>query len=232
MPDFGHGGSFAGCLRACLPRGTTIDKEAPALTKKTTKVPPTRVQVCTDSSLCTDSPLHANVLSRTGSPSRTVLPVEYVVKCGEALSAGGADKQPPQVLEVELLDKACSPAAAAPSLPAEEVVSASSNGSPAAAVSVSDGISSTVAELSARMHREQQRYVDAVISGELWEPLEQLAALRLPSDEELATSACAACAVRSGCVRLLRTDFPIIAPQHAQQESTSLSLWSGEDGLI
>ena len=80
--------------------------------------------------------------------------------------------------------------------------SCNSNRSSTAAHSIGDG----------HLYTEQQeRYVDAVIRGELWEPLQQLAAMHLPSDAELARDASAACAVRSGCVRLLRSDYPILA---------------------
>ena len=184
---------FERSFRACLPKRATVENAVPALTESNSQIPPREVTVTTVT-------VTTNVSERTSSC--TVLPVEAVIKSREQVPLSRTVDRPPQEFEVDLLNEACSPKAAALLSSPEKADLAISNRSSAAAHSIGDG----------HLYTEQQeRYVDAVIRGELWEPLQQLAAMHLPSDVELARDASAACAVRSGCVRLLRSDYPILA---------------------
>ena len=184
---------FERSFRACLPKRATVENAVPALTESNSQIPPREVTVTTVT-------VTTNVSERTSSC--TVLPVEAVIKSREQVPLSRAVDRPPQEFEVDLLNEACSPKAAARLSSPKKADLATSNRSSTAAHSIGDG----------HLYTEQQeRYVDAVIRGELWEPLQQLAAMHLPSDVELARDASAACAVRSGCVRLLRSDYPILA---------------------
>ena len=184
---------FERSFRACLPKRATVENAVPALTESNSQIPPREVTVTTVT-------VTTNVSERTSSC--TVLPVEAVIKSREQVPLSRTVDRPPQEFEVDLLNEACSPKAAARLSSPKKADLATSNRSSTAAHSIGDG----------HLYTEQQeRYVDAVIRGELWEPLQQLAAMHLPSDVELARDASAACAVRSGCVRLLRSDYPILA---------------------
>lgn len=184
---------FERSFRACLPKRATVENAVPALTESNSQIPPREVTVTTVT-------VTTNVSERTSSC--TVLPVEAVIKSREQVPLSRAVDRPPREFEVDLLNDACSPKAAARLSSPKKADLATSNRSSTAAHSIGDG----------HLYTEQQeRYVDAVIRGELWEPLQQLAAMHLPSDVELARDASAACAVRSGCVRLLRSDYPILA---------------------
>ena len=184
---------FERSFRACLPKRATVENAVPALTESNSQIPPREVTVTTVT-------VTTNVSERTSSC--TVLPVEAVIKSREQVPLSRAVDRPPREFEVDLLNDACSPKAAARLSSPKKADLATSNRSSTAAHSIGDG----------HLYTEQQeRYVNAVIRGELWEPLQQLAAMHLPSDAELARDASAACAVRSGCVRLLRSDYPILA---------------------
>lgn len=198
-----HFRCFERSFRSCLPQRATVENAVPAMTESNSQIPPREVTV-------TKVTVTTNVSERTSSC--TVLPVEAVIKSREQVPLSRAVDRPPQEFEVDLLNEACSPKAAARLSSPKKADLATSNRSSTAAHSIGDG----------HLYTEQQeRYVDAVIRGELWEPLQQLAAMHLPSDVELARDASAACAVRSGCVRLLRSDYPILVSQHAGQGEKS-----------
>ena len=202
-----HFRCFERSCRACLPQRATVENAEPDLAESNSKIPPREVTVTIPPREVT---VTTNVSERTSSC--TVLPVEAVIKSREQVPLSRTVDRPPQEFEVDLLNEACSPKAAARLSSPKKADLATSNRSSTAAHSIGDG----------HLYTEQQeRYVDAVIRGELWEPLQQLAAMHLPSDAELARDASAACAVRSGCVRLLRSDYPILVSQHAGQGEKS-----------